>query len=98
MATKFGTQSMGAAFSSLQHPRQIGAPRSTLIVPIGRRLLWAVGGDLSEPVGELGITATLLNETIQPITAIAPALLTTDAQHIELADETTEDDCAVAGL
>ena len=29
--------------------------------------------------------------------AIAPALLTTDAQHIELADQISEDDCAVAG-
>jgi hypothetical protein len=39
-----------------------------LIIPILRRLLWAVGGDLIE-----------------------------HAQHIELADQITEYDCAVAG-
>jgi hypothetical protein len=44
-----------------------------------------------------GNAATLLDETIQPITAIAPAFLTTHAQHIELADQIREDDCAVAG-
>ena len=33
----------------------------------------------------------------EAITAIAPALAATHAQHVELADEVTEDDCAVAG-
>ena len=41
--------------------------------------------------------STLLDETVQTITAITPTFLTSDAQHIELADEVAEDDCTVAG-
>ena len=40
---------------------------------------------------------TLLDEAVQPITTVAPALLATHAQEVELADEIAEDDCAVAG-
>ena len=58
------------------------------------------------------IAATLVDETIQPITtiaapfvdeagkpvaAIAFALVAVDAQHVEFADQVSEDDCAVAG-
>lgn len=50
-------------------------------------LLRAIGSDLIEPIDQLGIAAALRNETVQSITTIAPALLTTHAQHIELADE-----------
>ena len=60
-------------------------------------LLRAIGSDLIEPIDQLGIAAALRNETVQSITTIAPALLTTHAQDIELADEIAEDDCAVAG-
>ena len=42
------------------------------------------------------VAATFLDETIKPITAVAPAFGTGHAQHIELADEVAEDDCAVA--
>jgi hypothetical protein len=59
--------------------------------------LWTLGSQLIEPIDELGVAATLTNEAGQDIVAIAPALLTTHAQHIELADEIAEDDCAVAG-
>ena len=45
----------------------------------------------------LAITATLLNETMQPVTTIASTFVATHAQHIELADKVAEDGCAVAG-
>ena len=45
----------------------------------------------------MSLALRLIDETIQPITAVAPALLAGHAQHIELADEIAEDDCAVAG-
>ena len=57
----------------------------------------AFGCQFIEPIDELGVAATLLDESIQPITAIAPALGAGHAQHIELADEIAEYDCAVAG-
>ena len=59
--------------------------------------LWAVGGDLAKPVDQLCLPATLLNQTIKTVATGATALLTVDVQHIELADEITENDCAVAG-
>ena len=57
--------------------------------------LRASGSKFIEPVDDLCIAATQLNET--PITAVAPALLAGHAQHIELADEVSEYDRAVAG-
>ena len=81
----------------LQHPRQIGTPRTAWIVHVVCNLLGAVGGDFTEPVDQLGIAATLLDQTIKTITTRARALLTVDVQHIELADQITEYDCAVAG-
>ena len=81
----------------LKHPRQIRAPRTAWIIHVVRNLLRALGCQFIEPINELGIAATLLNETVQAITTIAPALLTGHAQHIELADEIAEYDCAVAG-
>ena len=89
--------SNGAAFSFLQHFRQIGTPRTAWIVHVVRNLLWAVGGDFTEPVDQLSIAATLLDQTIKTITTRARALLTVDVQHIELADQITEYDRAVTG-
>ena len=40
---------------------------------------------------------TLLDETAQAVTTIAPTLVAGDAQHIELADEVAEDGRVVAG-
>ena len=54
--------------------------------------LRAFGGKLIEPINELGIAATLLNKTIEPIAAIPATLLTTHAQNVELAGEVAEDD------
>jgi hypothetical protein len=34
---------------------------------------------------------------VQSITAVTPALVASDPQHIELADQISEDDCAIAG-
>jgi len=62
-----------------------------------RDLLRALGRQFIEPIDELGIAATLINETFQAVTTIAPARATTHAQCIELAEEIAECDCAVAG-
>jgi hypothetical protein len=66
-------------------------------IHVMRDLLRAVGGKFIEPIDQLGIAATLLNEAVQPIATIAPTFLTAHAQHTELADEIVEDDCAAAG-
>ena len=70
----------------LENLRQLWAPRTAWIIRISRNLLWALGGKLIEPIDHLGVTATLIDEASQTITAIAPALLATDPQDIELAD------------
>ena len=67
------------------------------IIYVVCNLLWAVGGDFTEPVDQLGIAATLLDQTIKTITTRARALLTVDVQHVELADQITEYDRAVTG-
>ena len=44
------------------------------------------GSKLIEPIDHLGIAATLIDEAGQAIAAVTPALVTSNAQHIELAD------------
>ena len=82
---------------SAKTPSPNPAPSTARIIHVAGNLLQALGCKFIEPINELCITATLLDETVQLITAIAPALLTGYSQHIELADEIAEDDCAVAG-
>jgi hypothetical protein len=62
------------------------APRTARIVHVVRNLFWAVGCKFIEPINHLGVTATLIDEARQSITAVTPALLATDPQDIELAD------------
>ena len=50
-----------------------------------------------EPIDNLAIMATLIDEAGEAVAAITPALLAGHAQQIELDDEIAEDDCAVAG-
>jgi hypothetical protein len=69
-----------------------------MIVRIPRNILWAVGSKLIEPIDHLSIAATLIDEAGQTITAITPAFVTAHAQHIELADEIAEYDCAVRAM
>jgi hypothetical protein len=66
------------------HPIILRFSESQPVIHVAGNLLWALGCKFIEPINELGITTTLLNETIQPITAIPPAFLTTHEQHIEL--------------
>ena len=47
----------------LKHLRQIPAPRTTWIIHVVRNLLRALGCKFIEPVNELGIAATLNDET-----------------------------------
>jgi hypothetical protein len=85
------------AHLALQHSRQIPAPCTTRIIHIAGLFLRTVSGQFIEPIDDLAITATLIDEAGEAVAAIAPALLTTHAQQIELANEIAEDDCAVAG-
>ena len=50
-----------------------------------------------EPIDELGIATTALDQAVQSVTDVPPALVASDPQQIELADQISEDDCAVAG-
>ena len=72
-----------AQLSDLQHSRQIRAPRTACISHVAGKLLRTLGCQFIEPIDHLGITAALLNETTQPVSAIAPALGTALAQHID---------------
>jgi len=54
----------------------------------------AVGRDLVRPVEQLGVDAIAHNQSINPILARASALVTSDAQHRQLADKVSENDCA----
>ena len=67
------------------------------IVHIPRNVFRAIGSKLIEPIDHFGIPATLIDEAGQTIAAVTPALVTSNAQHIELADEISEYDCAFAG-
>jgi hypothetical protein len=68
-----------------------------LIAPIASGFLRTIGGEFTEPIDNLGITATGFNQPIQAIAAGALALAASHAQYIELADEIAEYDGAVAG-
>jgi hypothetical protein len=81
----------------LQHLRQLRTLRTASIIHVVGNLLRAFGCKFTEPIGDLGIAATLLNETIQPVIAVTPAFLTTHAKHIELAGEIAKDSATVAG-
>ena len=81
----------------LQHLRQSRTLRTARIIHVAGNLLGALGCQFTEPIDDLAIATTLLDETVQPIATIAPAFLTTHAQHIEPADEIAEDDCAITG-
>jgi hypothetical protein len=52
---------------------------------------------LIQPINDLAVAATIIDQALHLIATIAAAFLTGDAQHFELADEIAEDDCAVAG-
>ena len=69
-----------------------------MIVRIPRNILWAVGSKLIEPIDHLSIAATVIDQAAQGIAASAPALFASDVQHIELADEIAEYDCAVRAM
>ncbi|MGB9211228.1 MAG: hypothetical protein WCB78_24430, partial [Pseudolabrys sp.] len=75
----------------LQHLRQLRTLRTTWIVHVVCNLLWTLGCQFIEPINELCITATLLDETVKPVTTIAPKFVATHA------DKVAEDGCAVAG-
>jgi hypothetical protein len=74
------------------------ALRTARVIHVAGNLLRAFGGQFIEPIDDLGAPAPLIDETGQTIAAVSPTLAASHAQHIELADEITEDDCAVAGF
>jgi hypothetical protein len=83
--------------ASLQHHWQLGALRPVSVIPIHCRSLGAVTGNLIQPIDKLSVTASIIDEANDPVATRPATLVTSHAQHIELADKITEDDCAVAG-
>src|SRR6516162_3557618 len=69
--------------------------RAADVVEVLRLLARAVG--LWLPIEKLGVDAVLLNQVIDTVLTFAAALVALDAQHVELADNVTEDDRAIAG-
>src|SRR5262245_35450830 len=55
------------------------------------------GGEFFQPINKFAVAATLVDQLGETIATIAPAFVTGHAQHIELADQIAEDDCAVVG-
>ena len=53
--------------------------------------------DFIKPIDQLGVATTTLDQAVQSVTAIASALVASHAQQVELADQISEDDRAIAG-
>jgi hypothetical protein len=71
---------------NLQHLRQLRALRTARIVDVVRNVLWAVDCKFIEPIDHLGITATLIDEARQSVTAVTPALFSTSSLPIRSAN------------
>src|SRR5262249_3201446 len=84
-------------WKALQHSRQIRTPRRALVIPTECCLLRAVGGDLIQPVDDLPVAATVIDQTQHLIATGTATLVARHPKLIELADKVAEDDCAVAG-
>jgi hypothetical protein len=67
------------------------------IIPIDASALRAIASNLVDPVGQATVEATLTDEMGEPVMTGPTTLVTGNIQHVELSDEVTEDDCAVAG-
>jgi hypothetical protein len=52
---------------------------------------------LIQPIDDLAVATTIINQALHLIAAVAATLVTGHAQQVELAGEVAEDDCAVAG-
>src|SRR5262249_34835027 len=81
----------------LQHLRQIWTLHAALVIPIDLDPLRTCG-DLIKPIDYRSVTAILFNQASNTVRPSAARAVTGHAQHIELADEITEHDCAVAGF
>jgi hypothetical protein len=57
----------------------------------------AVGGDLGKPIRQLAVAAMPLDQPAYRVTTLAPALVASDQQRIELAYQVREGDGAVTG-
>src|SRR5215469_5892407 len=78
-------------------PRQVWTSRAALVIQVPRLLARTIGRDLVGPVEQLGVDAVADNQPLNTILARASALVTSDAQHSQLADDVAEDDGAIAG-
>ncbi|MGB8140654.1 MAG: hypothetical protein WCF52_09215, partial [Pseudolabrys sp.] len=56
-----------------------------------------IGGNLVEKIDDPSIGAVIFNQAIEPIATGPATFITGYAQHIELAGEIAEYDCAIAG-
>ena len=87
----------GKADMGLQHLRQIRALCPAAVIPIHSGPLWAVIRNAIEPIDKVGIMAMAFNQVVEMVAPGAPAVVTGDRHHVELADEVAEYDCAGAG-
>jgi len=78
------------------HFRQVWTSRAALVIQVWRLLARAVGLDLVGPREQLGVNAVAHNQAVNTVLARASALVTSDPQHCQFADEVAEDDGAVA--
>jgi hypothetical protein len=53
---------------------------------------------LIQPIDDLAVAAMVIDQALHRIATETPALVARHATIIELADQITEEDCAVAGI
>ena len=82
--------STSTSFGISQHLRQVRTPRAAPVTQVARAALYAIGGDLVEPVDHLGVAAARLDETLQRVVPGAAAAAASNTEHIEPADQITE--------
>jgi hypothetical protein len=82
---------------TLQRLRQIRTRCPAPVIPIDCHSLGTVTGNVIEEIYDPAIVAMLIDEAAKPVVASSVALVASNSQHIEPADQVTEDDCASAG-
>ncbi len=85
-----------ASVGPSQHSRQAGTDRAARITVASGLLARAVGGHVGGEREQLLVAAVPRDQIGEPVSTAAPALRALDAEQVELADQVTEDDRAVA--
>lgn len=72
--------------------------RPASIFPVNGDSLWAIAGDPIEKIDKLAVTATAIDDLIQPVATGTKTLGASHIHIIELADEVAKDNCVIAGM